>query len=338
MKRKVTVIISSFALFLIIIDAKTAISGGKEGLNLCIQTVVPALLPFFVISGFLCKNLSGINLPFLTPLGKLCGIPKGAEVLLMLGFLGGYPIGAKNVCDCVSSGTLDKQTAKRMLGFCSNAGPAFIFGMAGNLFSRDSIPWFLWLVHIASAIIVGVVLPNRTNTAIVHIKKPNTPFIKIVENSAKSMANVCCWVIMFRVVIAFCKRWFFWLFPIEIQVFLTGLFELSNGVIDLSCISCEGLKFIICSVLLSFGGICVAMQTRSFTTSIGTGYYFPGKLLQGCISFVISTLLQPIILSNSEIYIAPIALIASATFVCLLSILYLYRTKNNSRKMMSNLI
>lgn len=331
MKKVATGILSAIGMFLLIIDSKTAIASGKEGIQLCIQTVIPSLLPFFVISGFLCRNLAGISLPILRPVSRLCGIPAGTESLLLLGFLGGYPVGAQNIQECEKLGVLDKNAAKKMLGFCNNAGPAFIFGMAGSLFSGTYVPWALWLIHIASAVIVGILLPGRINGNCRPVKILEDTFIKDVEKSVKTMANVCCWVILFRVVISFCKRWFFWLFPVEAQVLLTGIAELANGVVDLTCIPYQGLRFVLCSVMLGFGGTCVAMQTVSITESLGTGYYFPGKLLQGFVSFLLSVLIQPILFSSTEIYTIPIALLVCAVAGIVVILLILHRNKNNSR-------
>jgi hypothetical protein len=45
---------------------------------------------------------------------------------------------------------------------------------------------------------------------------------------------------------------------------------------------------VICSALLGLGGICVAMQTISVTGSLGTGWYFRGKILQCILSIVLA--------------------------------------------------
>jgi len=338
MKKAAFGISAAFGLFLLILDSKTAISGGKEGIQLCLQTVIPSLLPFFVLSSFLCRNISGMPLPFLRPISRLCGMPIGAESLLLLGLLGGYPVGAQNIRECEKAGVLDKIDAERMLGFCNNAGPAFIFGMAGSLFSKSRVPWALWLIHIASAIIVGILLPGRTRSVCRPVKAAEGSFLKDIEKSTKTMANVCCWVILFRVVISFCKRWFFWIFPVEIQVLLTGIAELSNGVVDLVCVPSPGLRFILCSVMLSLGGICVTMQTVSITEELGTGYYFPGKLIQGFLSFLLSAIMQPVLFTGTEIYAVSITSLFCVAAGILTILLILHRNKNNSRIMAPSLI
>lgn len=333
MKKIFACTLSALGIFFLILDAKTAISGAKDGIQLCLYTVIPALFPFFVLSGTLCRNVTGISSSFLKPLGKLCRVPEGAESLLLLGFLGGYPVGAQNIRDALQTGMINKQQAMRMLGFCNNAGPAFIFGMAGSMFSKSYIPWVLWFIHIASALLVGMLLPTHNRTPSKFSMHSNGSLVKDLEKSLKAMAYVCGWVVFFRVILSFCKRWFFWLFPAEMQVLLTGMTELTNGVCTLGAISCEGMRFIICSAILSFGGLCVAMQTISVAGNLGTGYYFPGKVLQGLFSILLSYMLQMFLFSGSDVWrISSFWLLIPGILIALTT-LAIYRFKNNSRKM-----
>lgn len=106
------------------------------------------------------------------------------------------------------------------------------------------------------------------------------------------MANVCGWVVIFRVILAFCERWFLWLLPQPLQIGFVGLLELSNGCYSLRLLMSEPLRFVMCVCFLSFGGLCVAMQTTSVTKELGTGLYFPGKLLQGCFSLALAAAVQ----------------------------------------------
>lgn len=320
----------AFGLLLLILDSKTAITGGKEGVLLCIRTVIPALFPFFVISGFLCANITGINLSILRPVGKLLGIPHGSEPLLLLGFLGGYPVGAQNIYDAYRTKALADKDARRMLGFCNNAGPAFIFGMVAGMFSKPYIPWVLWIVHIGSSLLTGALLPGRSKE-ICHLPERSTDssFLKYMQKSILSMANVCGWVVLFRVLIAFGQRWFYWILPTELQVLITGLLDLTNGILILGAFSNEALQFVMCSGLLAFGGICVSMQTISVTKELGTGYYFPGKILHTCFSVLLAGIIQRFLFPAHHNYPA-IAFCSGA--ICAVILYLLYRNKKSSRK------
>lgn len=283
-----------------ILDAKTAVLGAREGVMLCIYTVIPSLFPFFVLSVVMNSSLLGVKFPIMQPLCKFCKIPSGAESLLLLGILGGYPVGAKCINDAYLEKSISKHDARRMLGFCSNAGPAFIFGMTGMLFSTAAASWTLWLIQILSALIVGALLSKQSNQ-VSQLKTTNSVSVaKAIETSIKSIAGVCAWVLVFRVIIAFCDRWFLWLFPLEIRAIFVGFSELTNGVNMLSSITHEGVRFVLASLFLAGGGLCVAMQTVSVTKDVGIGMYFPGKALQGIISFLIASIAQRVIFPPSE--------------------------------------
>ena len=142
-------------MMVLILDSRTAVEGIREGIDLCLKTLIPSLFPFFVLSILMTGNLSGRKLQVLRPIGRLCGVPEGCDSLIVTGFLGGYPVGAQSIALAWEQGVLSQEDAKRLLGFCSNAGPAFLFGVVGPAFDTAWVPWLLWAIHMASALIVG---------------------------------------------------------------------------------------------------------------------------------------------------------------------------------------
>lgn len=283
---------AALGMLLLILDTKTALAGAQEGLEMCIRTVIPSLFPFFILSILLTSSLNGAPIPLLRPIGKFLGIPEGNESILAVGFLGGYPVGAQSIRDAWSRGQLQDKDARRMLSFCNNAGPAFLFGMASSLFPYGWMPWALWCIHILSAFLVALLIPGKPEPAIAPgSTKPLTVTASMTQ-AVRIMAQVCGWVMVFRVIIAFFARWFGWLMPTSAQVILSGLLELSNGCCSLVSVENVGLRFVICSGFLAFGGLCVTLQTMSAAEGLDMGLYFPGKLLQTALSFSFSCLIQ----------------------------------------------
>lgn len=313
-------ILAAFLMAIIILDAKTVLSGAQNGIELCIQTIIPALFPFIILSGIINSSLLGQAFKTLRPIGRLCRIPKGAESILLLGFLGGYPVGAQAISRAYTDGYLSKNTAKRMLGFCNNAGPAFIFGMLSVVFSNPIIPWMLWAIHILSGLTVGILLPGGENASCEIKKSEPIPIPKALNNAIKTMSLICGWVIVFRIIIAVCDKWFLWIFPVEMQVAFSGFLELSNGCVMLKNIPSEATRFLYASAFLAFGGLCVGMQTSSVAGKLGCGYYFPGKLLQTLLSLLFSMILQPFIfedvfrISNIPLFITLLSVIGISIY------------------------
>ncbi len=305
------------AMALLILDAKTALAGAREGLAICIQTAIPSLFPFFFLSTLLTGALVGAKMPLLRPLGRLCGVPEGAESLLAVGFLGGYPTGAANVAQAEAAGQLDRASARRMLGFCSNAGPAFLFGMTAGSFSGPHIPWILWAVHITSALLTAWSLPGKeaARAALPPSRPPDAR--QALNRAITAMAGVCGWVILFRVLLAVLRRWFLWMLPKPLQIAVAGALELVGGVCSLGELPGEGMRFVLCAGMLAFGGVCVGMQTLSVTGELGLGMYLPGKGLQTLFSLLLAEALLPALYPQEAGLPAPVCLAVLAGAVLL---------------------
>jgi len=322
-----TGVFTGIGMLIVILDSKTALSGAKIGIELCMQSVIPSLFPFIVLSILLTNSIAGLQTKLIKPISKFCCIPDGYESLFLVGLLGGYPTGAQAVSHSYQNGGLALNDAKRMLGFCNNAGPAFIFGILSTKFDKPLIPWFLWLIHIISAIFVGAVLPRNQSTGIRESLQNRISLTDALKKTISICSTICGWVVLFRILLNFFDRWFLWLIPTEIRVLLYGVIELANGCCQLDQISDPGLRFIVCSCILSFGGICVVMQTATVTAHTGLGYYLPGKLIQLLFSFLLSVALEQFLFSNVSI---PLTLVIAAAVSILILIIFLQKRENNS--------
>lgn len=294
-QKLITALGASVGMLILILDSKTAMSGAAEGVSLCIRTLIPSLFPFFVLSILLTGALTGQTFRLLRPIGKLCSIPAGAESLLAVGLLGGYPVGAQNVCLAYRRGQISKQDAERLMVFCNNAGPAFLFGILGPMFSSKYLPWLLWGIHMLSAIVVGAVLPGCAAGKASIAPSGPVSVIHALEKAVRTMALVCGWVVLFRMILAVLERWLFWLLPLPVQVLIAGILELSNGCIRLASMESEGIRFLLAGIMLALGGFCVTLQTASISSGISLRLYFPGKLLQCAVSILLIIGLHPVL-------------------------------------------
>jgi hypothetical protein len=267
---------------------------------------------------------------------KLCGMAKGSAGFFLVGILGGYPVGAKCIADGWRDGRISKQEATRLLGFCSNAGPSFIFGMAGALFASGWISWALWGIQIISATIVGCLLPGRSSDRIAVSPVNPLTLPQAVDGACKSMAGVCGWVILFRAFVQLLDKWLLWGFPLELRLFLKCILELSNGCCELMKLPSEPMRFLLCTVSLSLGGLCVAMQTGSVVKDLGTGWYFPGKLLGGIISFLTAQLCLPLLFPGEHIARPLVMLLLTGTVVVIC--IFLKLKEKNSRNSVPSVV
>ena len=325
-KRILAGIIAAVTMLILILDGKTSMQGATEGVVLCLYTVIPSLFPFIILSTVINSSLNGCNSRILIPLGNLCKLPVGLESLLVLGFLGGYPVGAEGIRQAYDRKLISKENATRMLTFCNNAGPAFIFGMTSQLFSSRLIPWIIWGIQIFSAIAVGVLIPANVQNETRPTQTRPLNFSKVLIRSIQVTALICGWVIIFKIILLFCEKWFLWFLPKNLQITFAGILEIVNGCTKLREIPSEGLRFILCSSFLAFGGLCVALQTATITAELGCKAYLKGKLLQCYISILCSCAIQAIIF-NSEQRIRIPLIMPIISILLLLLTLYITSSK-----------
>ena len=288
----------ALAVAALILDSKTATQAGFDALQLCYRVLIPSLFPFFVFSPMMAGGNFG---RVLRPLARLLRLPDGAESILLVSFLGGYPVGASVTAQYCRSGMLTKEDGRRMMAFCSNAGPSFLFGVGAQIFPSVWYCWTLWLIHILSAILVGTMTQGGSRYVIRNTNR-NIAMIDAVKNGIQVMANVCGWVMIFRILLRFCDRWFLWLFPKPISIFFSGLLELANGCASITALSQIGMRMVFFSAIIGFGGCCVWLQTKSVSEGVDISAYLPGKLTQAAISTLLTTFAQPALPQPDRFY------------------------------------
>ena len=265
------------AMGLVLLDGQTAQAGVREGLRLCAGAVVPALLPFFLLSNLLTRQLWGRSGRFLRFLGKVFRMPEGAECLLIPAFLGGYPAGAGAVGQAYASGGLQKEQAQRLLGYCSNVGPAFLFGIVAGAFEDPLIGWQLWGFQILGALVTAWLLPGSPEVAAPKQGKTQGDMLTL---AVLTMGKICVTVILFRVVLCYGAKYL----PVDgtAGVLLGGLLELTNGCCSLKEVPAM-LRKSVAGGLMALGGICVLSQTKEVAEGLSLKYYFLGKGIQALV-------------------------------------------------------
>ncbi|MCI8416167.1 MAG: transporter [Lachnospiraceae bacterium] len=114
----------------LLLNPSEAVAGSRAGLMLWFQSVLPVLLPFFILSRLLI-SINGIAplTRLLSPLTRhIWGLSPMGTYALLLGFLCGYPMGAKIAGDLVREGKITPAEGNYLLLFCNNVSPAFLMG------------------------------------------------------------------------------------------------------------------------------------------------------------------------------------------------------------------
>lgn len=329
-RERTILIAATFSLVMLILDSPTAIAGARSGIDICLKTVLPSLFPFIFLSSILTATLLSFDSTHTSLICKLFHIPAGAEGILLAGLLGGYPVGAKCINEAVSEGRLSDHHAERMLVFCNASGPAFIFGITGSIFQEQWVPWILWGIHLFSCLCMANILPSGTAFSIATKSSSVQSLTKRLRQSVQIMSEICGWIILMRTIITMANKWCLWLLPEPLQVFISGILELSNGCISLDIILNKRLRFLICSTFLAFGGLCVALQTVSAAPNVNQKMYLPGKCMQALISFLAAYVLQYFLFQNEIEVNLNWLFVVSLTIILAISVYYKRKSKNSS--------
>lgn len=268
-------------IFLLINKPEISREGIASGIILCGKVIIPALFPF-VMCVMLVVN-SGVLNHIILP--KFLRKYFSAELffVIILSFIGGYPIGAKLLNSIVQKGEISGKTAGKMLNFCINAGPAFIVSAVGSgILGSKEIGVILLLSHILAGVMLMIISnPLKENPcAKGEINpfnlNPADNFVKSVADASGTVLGICSFVIFFSSVNAYIGHFsqtVSWIKPIG------ALLEITNAV-------CFTRNIYLISFLLGFGGISVWCQVLSVGSDIQINFtkFLIFRILHGTLS------------------------------------------------------
>lgn len=115
------------------------------GLTLWFDKMIPTLLPFMILSGIMIRlKLSEGFTVFVYPVVKpVFRVSKNVCYAMIIGFLCGFPMGAKTIRDLYARQLIVKWEADYLLAFCNNIGPVYFCGFVLPLLQRRLIAPYL---------------------------------------------------------------------------------------------------------------------------------------------------------------------------------------------------
>ena len=298
-RRSAALAFSMTVLFWLLLDAGDMRRAVAEGISLCLESVIPALFPFLAVSSLVMEL--GLGEWAERRLGwfmALWGLPGAAASALLMGLVGGYPLGARTAADLKRQGLLTREEAERLLTFCNNANPAFFLSVLGaGVFTSTRTGLWLWLIHLAAALVTGLLLARpRGRTA------PPSPFrhsshcravrlssalVTAVRSAASAMMGICAFVVFFFGLTLPLRQ-----LPGLAGTVLVGLAELFSLLPRLTA---DRTGFLLAAALSGWGGASVLCQTVAALgdSGLSAAPCVRGKAVQGLVSLLLAALLVP---------------------------------------------
>lgn len=185
-KAIITYVLSVFAIILCLFSNETSLVA-KKTIYMCLDIVIPSLFPFFVLSRIIIHYISDFPCPkFLKGIiERFFYLPYYAIFIIMLGFISGYPNGAKMARDMFDQGLLDGRQASKILPMANYCSPLFVIGTIGSgLFRSIKLGIFLLLIHWISGLIASSIIGKITGYVSGKEGKNNNPTQNNIRGSA----------------------------------------------------------------------------------------------------------------------------------------------------------
>lgn len=143
----------------ILANSQISLSYAAMGLNLWFQKMIPSLLPFMILSGTMVRmkltdKFAMILYPVVRPLYR---VRKNVCYAMLMGFLCGFPMGARVVDDLYVRNMISKREAEYLLAFCNNIGPVYFCSFVLPLLERKLVLPYLFGMY-GIPLLYGLVL------------------------------------------------------------------------------------------------------------------------------------------------------------------------------------
>lgn len=284
-------------------------NGALQGLLYCGNILIPSLFPFMVLSSFAVKSgLSDFIGKLLAPLTKrIFHIEGCAGAIILIGLVGGFPVGAKGVTTLYDEKRLNLESAQAVVMFLVGGGPGFIVAVIGNALYQDVLTGLiLWGCQLAAQIFLGIFscrkLVYMPSDDIINKKKTekalSTSVIEATESGIQGIISLCGLVIIFSCLYglaeslklndtfehfleliclpeSICKS----IFPV--------IWEVTRGC-NICCSNAAPIWLI--SFALGWGGICVHFQIYALVEKLHISKlkFTLYRLAQGIISAILT--------------------------------------------------
>ena len=288
LKNIFTLVIVSAMGVCLIIHPQNTVQGIKNGFLLLGNNLIPALFPFMVLSSYISgSSIAHMISNFFEKLFNFIFRTSGYGVIpFILGCIGGYPVGAKTVCEFYESKKISQNDANRLLYWCINPSPAFLITAVGTfMLDNTKSGIILYFSCLLASITVGFFCRFLSSNEIFPIGEQekiskDSIFVKSVSKGSEGMLAICGWVLTFCVLASLCDALNL---PYSLSYIIKSVGEVTTGC--KSAVS-SGLSLPVIAGIGGFGGFAVICQCASYSSvcKVRMKYLICSRLINAALS------------------------------------------------------
>lgn len=283
-----------------------AVSAAGNGLMLWYKQVLPALLPFSILSNILIySNYLRYITKFLTPILRIfLPISEHGAFVVISGFLFGFPMGSKNCAELLHTGALTKEEANILFVMTNNISPVFISSyILQQQLQLQNLTLLSFVILFFPPLFWGSMELRKKRTDNLSKKRPASESkinFKIIDagimNGFETLTRLGGYIMLFSMTASMLQHL---PLPATCSLCITGFTEITTGIRLLSTAALsKKLCYVLAMTFIAFGGISGIAQTSSMIkdTPLSLKYYICKKIqlsvISGCLAWCVAGLLH----------------------------------------------
>ena len=271
------ILIILLCLFYILKYPAVTVNAAANGLVLWFEHILPALLPFAILSNIIISSdilpsLTGKILPILK---HIIPVSESGAFVLLSGFLFGFPMGSKNCAELLRQNKITKEEADILFIITNNMSPVFIqsYILEQQLKLHGYFVLSLLILYLPPLILGSFLLRKQKASDFSHKKSASRSKINFqivdagIMNGFETLTKIGGYIMIFSI-LASC----FSMLPLPNQAKLCfiGITELTNGIHAISHTSMtKGSQYVLAMIFTAFGGLSGIAQTSAMIKDTG---------------------------------------------------------------------
>ncbi len=297
---------SVFVLILFFKNSSAAAAWVSEGLFLCATRLIPSLFPFMVLSSLMVSSGAGAGIFKLAskPFGALFGIGEHGTAALILGWLCGFPVGAKCAYELLRDQRITQWEYKTILCTSSTPSPAFLIGTLGKgMLGNASHGILLYAVSLLTSSLIGVFMHalHREDSPVASARLAQSAECSFAVSLTHSIAeaglgmlNVCAFVVFFSAFLGVLEGVLQGIAISDISMsVLFCFFEITTGLSRIASLPLSQ-PLPLCALAVGWSGLSVHFQTMSICSKAHLPFspYILTQAIKGIMCFALTWLLS----------------------------------------------
>ena len=212
--------------------------------------------------------------------------------LFILSFISGFPSGSKYTKLLFDKDIIDNDYANSLLCFTHFPNILFVLGTIKEIINNSTYTYYILFSIVVSNFIILLFTKKRSIN--INFRINNNSFSNILGNgiiySIKTIILIYGTSLFFYLISSIIFQGF--TDNLYLYVFLSGIFDLTNGVINCGLINNIFIKCLFILAFLSIGSISIHMQVNeTIGNDLDYLYFFKGRIIGTILSIIIFCLL-----------------------------------------------